>query len=64
MFNSGIQIAANNMPQGEYFKIAMSKYAGRAENAFIVVHFNDYEADVGRKSFQKPIVDFAEKITE
>ena len=52
------------MPQGEYFKIAMSKYAGRAENAFIVVHFNDYEADVGRKSFQKPIVDFAEKITE
>lgn len=58
----GIQLAANNMPQGELILIPLKKNAGRQFQLHIVIHFNNCVADLGRKGFQKDIVEFSKSI--
>lgn len=59
----GIQIAANNMPQGELIQIPLNKNIGRQNQAHIVLHFEKCSADLGRKGFKKEITDLAKDIS-
>lgn len=58
----GIQIAANNMPQGELIQIPLNKNIGRQNQAHVVIHFEKCSADLGRKGFKKEITDLAKEI--
>ena len=60
--HGGIQIAANNMPQGELIQIPLTKNIGRQNQAHIVIHFEECSADLGRKGFKKEITDLAKEI--
>lgn len=60
----GIQLAANNMPQGELIQIPLNRNIGRQNQAHIVVHFDNTSADLGRKGFQKDITDLAKDIAK
>jgi len=59
----GIQVAANNMPQGELIQIPLNRNIGRQNNAHIVIHFSNYEPDLGRKGFKHEIVYFAKLVS-
>lgn len=55
----GIQICANKMPQGEVIEIPLSRNIGRQRQVSVVVHFNNCSPDMGRKGFQKEVVEIA-----
>lgn len=59
----GIQLAANNMPQGELIQIPLTKNIGRQKQANIVVHFDNCSADLGRKGFKKEITDLGKEVS-
>ena len=58
----GIQLAANNMPQGELIQIPLTKNIGRQKQANILIHFDNCSADLGRKGFNKEITDFGKEL--
>lgn len=60
ILKAGIQIAANNMPQGEVIQIPLLKNIGRQNQAHFVAHFDNCKPDLGRKGFQKEIIQFCE----
>lgn len=60
----GIQIAANNMPQGEVIQIPLTRNIGRQNQVHLVAHFDNCKPDLGRKGFQKEIVVFCEEIAK
>jgi DNA-binding Lrp family transcriptional regulator len=60
----GIQIAANNMAQGELIQIPLNRNIGRQNQVHIVFHFSNCSADLGRKGFQNEIVDFSKDISK
>lgn len=64
IMNGGIQLAANNMPQGELILIPLKKSAGRQFQLHILMHFENCSADLGRKGFQKDITDFSKSIAK
>lgn len=57
----GIQLAANNMPQGETIQIPLVRYIGRQNQIHFVFHFNNCNPDLGRKGFQGDVVEFAKE---
>lgn len=59
----GIQLAANNMPQGELIQIPLSKNIGRQKQANILIHYDNCSADLGRKGFKKEITDIGKEIS-
>lgn len=59
----GIQLAANNMPQGELIQIPLTKNIGRQKQANILIHFDNCSADLGRKGFKKEITDLAKEVS-
>jgi len=58
----GVQIAANNMPQGEVVVVPLRRNVGRQNQIHVVIHLNNCRADLGRKGFQKEIVEFGQAI--
>lgn len=60
----GIQLAANNMPQGELIQIPLNRNTGRQYQAHVVIHFDNCSADLGRKGFQKDITDISKNISK
>jgi hypothetical protein len=60
----GIQIAANNMPQGETIQIPLNRNIGRQNQIHVLIHFDNCSADLGRKGFQSDIVEFAKEISK
>ncbi len=60
----GIQISADNMPQGELIIIPLKKNAGRQFQLHIIIHFDKCRADLGRKGFQKEYISFSESIAK
>lgn len=60
----GIQLAANNMPQGELIQIPLTKNIGRQKQANILIHFANCSADLGRKGFKKEITDLGKEIAK
>ena len=60
----GIQIAANNMPQGEIISVPLRRNIGRQNQIHIVVHLKNCRADLGRKGFQQEIVEFSQSVAK
>lgn len=63
IISGGIQLAANNMPQGEIISIPLARGTNRQNQIHLIFHFEHCTADLGRKGFQKEIVDFAQEIS-
>lgn len=62
ILNPGIQIATNNMPQGELYSIPLKRNIGRQNQMHVLLHFENCRADLGRKGFQKNLVEFAQSV--
>ncbi|MDP3799799.1 MAG: ATP-binding protein [Polaromonas sp.] len=60
---SGIQLAANNMPQGETILVPLSRNIGRQHQVHFLIHFDNYTPDLGRKGFHRELTDFAKSVT-
>ena len=63
IYEPGIQLAADNMPQGDVLQVPLVRYTGRQNQAHIVIHFSDCVVDLGRKGFDKSFTDFAKKVS-
>lgn len=63
VLTSGIQLAANNMPQGETILIPLNRNIGRQNQLHFLMHFDNYSPDLGRKGFHREITDFAKSIS-
>lgn len=61
IYEAGIQLAADNMPQGDMIQIPLVRYTGRQNQVHIVMHFDDCIVDLGRKGFDRDFGDFAKK---
>lgn len=61
IYEAGIQLAADNMPQGDMLQIPLVRYTGRQNQVHIAMHFKDCVVDLGRKGFDKSFMDFAKK---
>jgi hypothetical protein len=59
VLTSGIQLAANNMPQGEAILIPLTRNIGRQNQLHFLIHFENYSPDMGRKGFHRELTDFA-----
>lgn len=62
VLSGGIQLAANNMPQGETVPIPLGKNITRQNNAYVLIHFDNYTPDLGRKNYKKQLVEISQKI--
>ena len=62
VLTAGIQLAANNMPQGEPILIPLQRNIGRQNQLHFLMHFKNYSPDMGRKGFHREIVDFAKNV--
>jgi hypothetical protein len=62
ILHGGIQFAANNMPQGELHTIPFGNNIGRQNNAHVLIHWENYTPDLGRKNFQKDLIELGQKI--
>lgn len=62
IFKSGIQLAADNMPQGEIRPIDFKSV--NADMTYILIHFDNCEVDIGRKSFSPDLENFAQEIAK
>lgn len=63
VLQSGIQMAANGMPQGETIQIPLNRNTGRQNQIHFLFHFNNYSPDLGRKGFHRELTDFAKDIS-
>lgn len=64
VLSPGIQICANNMPQGEVFQIPLNRNIGRQNQISVVIHFHNCVVDMGRKGFQKDIMELSKTISK
>lgn len=62
VLSSGIQLAANNMPQGEPIIIPLTRNIGRQNQLHFLIHFENYSPDMGRKGFHRELTDFAKSV--
>jgi hypothetical protein len=58
----GIQIAADNMPQGEAIQIPLRRNIGRQNQVQFLFHFENCRGDLGRKGFQKEVIEFSTSV--
>lgn len=63
VLRGGLQLANNNMIQGELIAIPLTSNIGYQNQCHIIVHFKDAEPDLGRKGFQPELKEVAEKIS-
>jgi len=63
VLSSGIQLAANNMPQGETLLVPLTRNIGRQNQVHFLIHINNYTPDLGRKGFHRELTDFAKSVT-
>ncbi len=61
---SGIQLAANNMPQGDTIIVPLARNIGRQNQVHFLIHFNEYTPDLGRKGFHRELTDFAKSVAK
>ncbi len=62
ILRGGLQLATNNMPQGELIMIPLTSNIGYQNQSHVVVHFNNADPDLGRKGFQPELQDVAKSI--
>jgi len=63
ILRGGLQLATNNMPQGELITIPLTSNIGYQNQAHVVVHFENADPDLGRKGFQPELREVAEAIS-
>jgi hypothetical protein len=63
VLKGGLQLANNNMIQGELIVIPLTSNTGYQNQCHIVVHFKDADPDLGRKGFQPELKEVAEKVS-
>lgn len=63
VLKGGLQLANNNMTQGELIVIPLTSNTGYQNQCHIIVHFNNADPDLGRKGFQPELKEVAEKIS-
>lgn len=63
VLSSGIQLAANNMPQGETLLVPLNRNIGRQHQVHFLIHFDNYTPDLGRKGFHRELTDFAKIVS-
>lgn len=61
ILTSGIQLSANNMPQGETIQIPLIRNIGRQNQLHFLFHFDNYTPDLGRKGFHRELSEFAKR---
>ncbi|MGD0095341.1 MAG: hypothetical protein ABSB60_02530 [Terracidiphilus sp.] len=61
---SGIQLAANNMPQGDTIIVPLARNIGRQNQVHFLIHFDSYTPDLGRKGFHRELSDFAKSVAK
>lgn len=59
----GLQLANNNMIQGELISIPLTSNIGYQNQCHVIVHFKNADPDLGRKGFQPELKEIAEKIS-
>lgn len=64
VLTSGIQLAANNMPQGETIQVPLNRNIGRQNQVHFLIHFNNYTPDLGRKGFHRELTDFSKSVAQ
>ncbi|WP_095143446.1 ATP-binding protein [Pseudomonas sp. Irchel s3b6] len=64
VLNAGIQLAANNMPQGETLIVPLKRYVGRQNQVHFLIHFDNYTPDLGRKGFHRELSDFSKSVSQ
>lgn len=64
VLHNGIQMAANNMPQGEAIQVPLKRYTGRQNQVHFLIHFDNYTPDLGRKGFHRELTDFAKSVAQ
>lgn len=64
VLQSGIQLAANNMPQGEPIIVPLARNIGRQNQVHFLIHFDNYTPDLGRKGFHRELTDFAKSVAK
>ncbi|PAU80379.1 ATP-binding protein [Halovibrio salipaludis] len=62
VLRGGLQLANNNMPQGELIAIPLTSNIGLQNQCHIIVHFKGADLDLGRKGFQPELKELGEKI--
>ncbi|MEH7442068.1 ATP-binding protein [Bacillus sp. JJ1122] len=62
IISGGIQLATNNMPQGELIAIPLTFETGYQYQTHVIVHFIKADPDLGRKGFQPELVNLAQQI--
>lgn len=63
VLRGGLQLANNEMPQGEQIVIPLTSNTGYQNQAHVIVHYRGADPDLGRKGFQPELKELAEKIS-
>ncbi len=64
ILRGGLQMASDGMPQGELINLTLGKNPLSIGQSHVIVHFENGEPDLGRKTFQEEKVELAEKLAE
>jgi len=62
VIRGGLQIATDQMPQGDMILIPLTSNIGYQNQAHVVVHLENADPDLGRKGFQPELKSLAEEI--
>lgn len=63
VLRGGLQLATNEMPQGELITIPLTSNIGYQNQAHVVVHLSNADPDLGRKGFQPELQKLSEKLS-
>jgi hypothetical protein len=63
VLRGGLQLANNQMPQGEQIVIPLTSNTGYQNQTHVIVHFKGADPDLGRKGFQPELKELAEKLS-
>lgn len=63
ILKGGLQLSTNGMPQGDLLIIPLTRNIGYQNVAYIVIHFDEAEPDLGRKGFQPELQELAANIS-
>ena len=62
IIRGGLQLATNQMPQGELITIPLTSNIGYQNQSHVVVHLSKADPDLGRKGFQPELQKLAERL--
>lgn len=63
VLRGGLQLANNQMTQGEQIVIPLTSNTGYQNQSHVIVHFKGADPDLGRKGFQPELKELAEKLS-